>query len=373
MDLQCHLRLPCPPFGLQASSAAKLPLSFRDLVVSQSRMTLSTSISSAWQLCSCWRGLSSSSTAQSWYLQLFSPYTPHCLLQDDPGIFAVVNRSAAVWAWGLSFSIAGIDQTSILQRCEWRVFDRGKNRNRDGEPKIWLAQSWSMFKLCRTDAFQWPSAGYKVPQTGHAIIFVKILERGCEWFRWCRRHSAASSHCSSHSSQFVGTRGYFWYSSIRWAWRMWMHWSVRTLGSSSRSPRRKLRGTLHLSYQTLRTEPYWFVCRHIPWVEALWSDCQVIFLVVLHDGIVLPLQLLGMQIYACLWPGFLVTNLAYFLTVLTFVRPAWGLMQWDGFLLWFGPSIWLCLPSFPMNVAGMQSRKTCRCPDRQRYDMIHMA
>lgn len=47
MDLQCHLRLPCPPFGLQASSAAKLPLSFRDLVVSQSRMTLSTSISSA--------------------------------------------------------------------------------------------------------------------------------------------------------------------------------------------------------------------------------------------------------------------------------------------------------------------------------------
>ena len=153
---------------------------------------------------------------------------------------------------------------------------------------------------------------------------------------------------------------------------MWMHWSVRTLGSSSRSPRRKLRGTLHLSHQTLRTEPYWFVCRHIPWVEALWSDCQVIFLVVLHDGIVLPLQLLGMQIYACLWREFLATILAYFLTLLTFVHPAWGLMQWDGFLLWFGPSIWLCLPSFPMNVAGMQSRKTCRCPDRQRYDMIHI-
>lgn len=153
---------------------------------------------------------------------------------------------------------------------------------------------------------------------------------------------------------------------------MWMHWSVRTLGSSSRSPRRKLRGTLHLSYQTLRTEPYWFVCSHIPSVEALWSDCQVIFLVVLHDGIVLPLQLLGMQIYACLWREFSATILAYFLTLLTFVHPAWGLMQWDGFLLWFGPSIWLCLPSFPMNAAGMQSRKTCGCPDRQRYDMIHI-
>ena len=141
MDLQCHLRLPCPPFGLQASSAAKLPLSFRDLVVSQSRMTLSTSISSAWQLCSCWRGLSWSSTAQSWYLQLFSPvYTPLPTpgFQDDPGIFAVVNRRTAVWAWGLSFSIAGIDQTSILQRCEWRVCDRGKNRH--GEPNIWFAQ-----------------------------------------------------------------------------------------------------------------------------------------------------------------------------------------------------------------------------------------